>query len=156
MPEIRKYLIPAVFAGLMVFFFAGTFSGYLTLPGPPICTGSALCVNGPVERVIDGDTLVVGNITVRLALVSTPEIYETGGKEAYNFTSGACPVGSGALVDEDDYQTKGSYGRMVAVVYCNNKNLNELLLEKGFGEIYTSFCEKSEFKNKRWAKRYGC
>ena len=120
------------------------------------CKGFSLCFKGKVERVIDGDTLVIANKTIRLTLVNAPEKNEEIGKEAENFTSNLCKIGSKALVDEDDGQPKGSYGRMVAVVYCNGKNLNELLLENGFGEIYTSFCKNSEFKNEKWAKHYGC
>lgn len=120
------------------------------------CKGFALCEKGKVERVIDGDTLVIANKTVRLTLVNAPEKNEETSKEAENFTASLCKIGSTALVDEDDGQTKGSYGRIVAVVYCNGKNLNELLLDSGLGTIYASYCKESEFKNEKWAKRYGC
>lgn len=120
------------------------------------CKGFASCFEGKIERIIDGDTLVIANKTIRLSLVNAPEKSEIVGKEAENFTANLCPVGSKALVDEDDGQTRGSYGRVLAVVYCKNKNLNEMLLDNGFGEIYSSFCKTSEFKNEVWAKRYGC
>ncbi len=120
------------------------------------CKGFASCFEGKIERVIDGDTLVIANKTIRLALANAPEKSEIVGREAENFTANLCRIGSTALVDEDDGQTKGSYGRVVAVVYCKNKNLNELLLDNGLGEIYTSFCKTSEFSNEIWAKRYGC
>src|SRR3989338_5506475 len=109
------------------------------------CKGFASCFSGKIDRIVDGDTLVITNTTVRLALVNTPEKFEEMGKEAENFTANLCRVGSKALVDEDDKQKSGSYGRMVAVVYCNGKNLNELLLNNGFGEIYYSYCKESEF-----------
>lgn len=38
-------------------------------------------------------------------------------------------VGSEAWVDQDDWQLYDGYGRMMAVVYCGGKNLNEELLE---------------------------
>ena len=121
-----------------------------------VCKGNAICINGTIERVIDGDTLVIANKTIRLALVSTPENYEDFGKNALNFTVTLCPIGTTALVDEDDEQTKGSYGRIVAVVYCNRENLNEALLNADLGSISTIYCDKSEFKNEKWAIRYGC
>lgn len=129
---------------------------YQNFTKTPACKGFALCLNGKVERIIDGDTLVIANKTVRLTLVDAPEKNEEAGREAENFTANLCRIGSEALVDEDDGQTEGSYGRIVAVVYCNGKNLNELLLDNGFGEIYTSYCKSSEFRNEKWAKRYGC
>ncbi|MBI4177081.1 MAG: thermonuclease family protein [Candidatus Aenigmarchaeota archaeon] len=122
----------------------------------PACKGFALCFEGAVDRIIDGDTVVIENKTVRLALVNAPEKSEETGKRAESFTAEACPAGSHALVDEDDGQKSGSYGRLVAVVYCNGKSLNELLLDSGFGEIYASYCKTSEFRNEQWAKRYGC
>ena len=120
------------------------------------CKGHASCITAKVERIIDGDTLVIANKTVRLALVNAPEKNEELSKEAENFTANLCKIGTEALVDEDDGQLKGSYGRLVGVVYCKGKNLNELLLDNGFGTIYVSFCKTSEFKNEKWAKYYGC
>ncbi len=120
------------------------------------CKGFASCFEGKIERIIDGDTLIISNKTIRLTLVNAPEKSEDMGKKAENFTANLCPVGSKVLVDEDDEQTKGSYGRVVAAVYCKNKNLNEMLLDNGLGEIYTSFCKTSEFRNEKWARRYGC
>lgn len=77
-----------------------------------------------------------------------------------------CPVGSMALVDQDDGQTKGSYGRMIGEVYCNfkagvenltlTKNLSEEMLKSGLAEILTKYCASSGFAGELWAKRYGC
>ncbi len=120
------------------------------------CRGNAACLSGKVDRIIDGDTLVISNVTIRLALVNVPEKGEKAGMGAFNFTTALCPVGTNALVDEDDGQRGGSYGRTVAVVYCNKKNLNEALLNNGFGSVYAGFCRRSEFKNEDWAKRNGC
>lgn len=129
---------------------------YYENAGKSACKGFASCFEASVDRVVDGDTLVIGNKTVRLALVNAPEKSGEKGREAENFTSRICPVNSLALVDEDDGQTSGSYDRMVAVVYCENKNLNELVLDNGMGNIYVSYCKTSEFRNEPWAKRHGC
>ena len=66
------------------------------------------------------------------------------------------PESSKALVDEDDGQTEGSYGRMIAVIYCNGINLNEAVLEADHAEITTFYCSKSEFSSEAWAQKYGC
>ena len=120
------------------------------------CKGQAGCFSGQVTRVIDGDTIVVNDVHVRFALAAAPELSENGGIEAKNFIESLCPVGSNALVDEDDGQTGGSYGRTIAEIYCNNQLVNSALLEKGLGTIDTRFCGVSEFADENWAKKYGC
>jgi len=120
------------------------------------CSGSASCFAGTVTKITDGDTIRVDNVTIRLALVNTPERGEPGYSEATKFTTALCSVGSTALVDEDDGQTQGSYGRMVAKVYCDGKMLNEELLRAGHAVMYLSYCKVSEFADEEWAVEYGC
>jgi endonuclease YncB( thermonuclease family) len=120
------------------------------------CSGTASCIAGKVTRIVDGDTLYVDNISVRLSLVNTPERGEPGYSEATAFTASLCRVGSEALVDEDDGQTEGSYGRLVAKVFCGDLVLNEQLLEQGHAVMYEQFCSESEFAAEPWAKEFGC
>ena len=47
------------------------------------------------------------------------------------------------LIDEDDGQTHGSYGRILAEVHCNDVNLNEELLDSGIGYLIDDFCDDS-------------
>jgi len=122
----------------------------------PVCKGSARCFNGTVTKIADGDTLEIDNISIRLALVDCPEYNENDYKEAKEFVSSICLIGSTALVDEDDRQTDGSYGRLVAVIYCDNKNLNEELLVSRYCKIDKRFCDDSEFEDEDWARKYGC
>jgi len=107
-----------------------------------------------VTNIIDADTLLVDNKTIRLALVDAPEYYEDKGKEAKEFISNICPIGSTAIIDEDQGQTAGSYGRVIAVVYCNKRNLNAELINNNYGIIDKRFCNVSEFANEDWAE--GC
>jgi endonuclease YncB( thermonuclease family) len=122
------------------------------------CRGSADCFNGVVTEIIDGDTIDVNNVRVRLSMVNTPERGEVGYNEATDFTESICPVGSTALVDEDDGQKEGSYNRLIGVVYCNRSttSLNQLLLEEGKAIVYEDFCEVSEFANDKWVTSFGC
>src|SRR2546427_2564431 len=117
------------------------------------CKGTAACFTDIVTYIVDGDTLDVGSTRVRLALVNSPEVGEAGYAEAKQFTTQTCPVGSQALVDEDDGQTGGSYGRMVAVVYCTGVNLNAALLSSGYAVLVPYYCNVSEFANESWT---GC
>ena len=56
-------------------------------------------------------------------------------------------------MDEDDGQTGGSYGRMIAVVYCGAVNLNAALLSSGNAVLVTYYCSVSEFASEPWT---GC
>ncbi len=120
-------------------------------PTDPRCTGGAQCIAGNVTRVIDGDTLDVGDVRVRLALVNAGELGTFKGDIAHRIVGAVCQAGSAAVIDEDDGQTQGSYGRMLGVVWCGNVNLNELLVDIKYGQIDTRYCHASEFSEEPWA-----
>jgi len=120
------------------------------------CQGMADCFNGTITEVIDGDTLDVNNVRIRLALIDAPERNETGYSEALHFVESSCKVGTQAKVDEDDRQKGGSFGRMIALVYCGYKSIsiNEAILGSGLATIYPEFCNISEFATSSWAIKY--
>ena len=120
------------------------------------CNGNAICLKGKITNVVDGDTIDVGETRVRLSLTSTPELGEFGGIESKNFVEKKCPINSDVLVDEDDGQIEGSYGRIIGKVLCQGVILNEEILENEYGEIDTIHCFESEFKEESWAKKFGC
>ena len=122
-----------------------------TLPKPTLSDEIELA--GEVNHVVDGDTLDINDIRIRLSLVDTPERGDPGFKEATQFVVKLC-LGENAEVDMDDGQRRGSFGREIGVVYCDGENLNEQLMENNLGIIDTRFCEKSEFSNDKWAKPY--
>lgn len=114
------------------------------------CTGQSMCINDKVTRIVDGDTIHVGSYTIRLALVDTPERNETGYSEASKFTSSICPIGSFAIVDQDDLQPRDKYDRIVGKVICSGKNLNEELLQNNHAIFRDEFCKTSEFAREKW------
>ncbi|MGH9984032.1 MAG: thermonuclease family protein [Nitrososphaeraceae archaeon] len=122
------------------------------------CKGSADCFRGTVTEIVDGDTLDVNNVRIRLAMVNTPEVGESGYDAATDTTESECSIGSEALVDEDDGQKEGSYSRLIGIVYCNGNgsSLNEILMESGQAVLYEDFCGVSEFAKEGWVNRYGC
>ncbi|MGD2107041.1 MAG: thermonuclease family protein [Nitrosopumilaceae archaeon] len=126
------------------------------IPKEKKCSGDARCISGFVTRVIDGDTIVVGDKSIRFALVNTPEWGDYDYTQAKYYIETICPVGSKVLVDEDDGQTQGSFGRIIAKIYCNELNLNEEILEVGHAEILPQFCAVSEFARESWATKHGC
>jgi endonuclease YncB( thermonuclease family) len=103
------------------------------------CEGEADCFRGTVTEIVDGDTIDVNNVRIRLSMVNTPERGENGYNEATELTESVCHVGVSALVDEDDGQKEGSYGRLIGVVYCNGSttSLNQILLEEGKAVVKT-------------------
>lgn len=131
-----------------------------------LCKGSAACFSGNITKVVDGDTVDVNGIRIRLSLINTPEIGMKNYTEAKDLALNLCPVGSVALVDQDDGQMRGSYGRMIGEVYCNfkagvenltlAKNLSEEELKSGLAEVLSKYCSSSEFASELWAKKYGC
>jgi endonuclease YncB( thermonuclease family) len=121
-----------------------------TVPKSTITEGIEL--SGPVTYVVDGDTLDVNDVRIRLALVDTPEIGEIGYESAKNFVEDLC-LGNDAQVDIDDGQRGGDrYGREIGIVYCNAVNVNSELIDKDLATIYTEYCDVSEFANDDWAE----
>jgi micrococcal nuclease len=122
-----------------------------------ICFGErGDCFTGKITRIIDGNTIKVNDIPIRLALVLTPDLEENGGIEAKQFVEQTCPVGSIVIVDEDDYRLEGVYDKMIAEIQCGDIMLNSAILENQFGKIDTSSCLQSEFSTEEWTKKFGC
>ena len=106
---------------------------------------------GNVTHVVDGDTLDINGIRVRLSLVNTPERGQPGFKEAKEFVNTLC-LGKKGELDIDDGQRRGDrYGREVGVVYCDGLNINEKLMDNNLAKILIEYCDISEFANERWA-----
>lgn len=115
-------------------------------------------VEGNVTKMVDGDTLDIDNVRIRLTLVNTPETYQDGYIKAKQFVETNCEVGTRAMVDEDDGQKYGSYDRMIGLVFCENliPSLNKAVLTSGNAEILPQYYDVSEFSGKDSARQYGC
>ena len=145
----------------LIFLGTITFSNqvWATSLNSDLVTTSSSNFSGTVTKVIDGDTLDVTTaegetITVRLALIDAPETDESGFDEARNFMTEQC-LDKNAEVDPDNNQGL-TYGRTVAVVYCEGVNVNEAILDNGFADVYQDFCDVSEFADSNWAQEHGC
>lgn len=110
---------------------------------------------GIVTKVVDGDTLVVGDNRVRLVGINTPELYpkpEPNALEAKQFIENLCPPGKEVGLDIDDLEPKDKYGRILAIVYVNVEgswiNLNAELLRRGYAEVL--YFPPSEFNPYDW------
>ncbi len=111
-------------------------------------------LEGIVKHVVDGDTLDINDIRVRLSLVNTPERGQEGYIEAKELVKNLCLNKIGEI-DIDDGQRRGDrYGREIGIVYCDGINLNAALMKNNLAKIYTDYCDISEFSNEEWAKPY--
>ena len=121
------------------------------------CKGDTLCISEKIIRIIDGDTIhLEDGHKIRISLTNTPEIYQKGYNEAAKFTANLCPIGTIAIVDQDDLQPYDKFNRLVGKVICGDKILNAELLYNNHAKILTQYCSTSEFANEQWARKYGC
>lgn len=108
-------------------------------------------LEGIVNYIVDGDTLDINDIRIRLSLVDTPERGQDGFKQAKDFVQKLC-LNKKGQVDIDDGQRRGDrYGRDIGVVFCDGVNINKALVDNNLARIYTEYCDISEFKNEKWA-----
>ena len=89
-PIRRYYVVPIVIAVvsiIAVFGFGASDPAPTTGNFEPVFMG----YEGQITRVIDGDTLLIDQTTIRLSLVNSPERDEPGYQEAKDFASTVCP-----------------------------------------------------------------
>lgn len=87
-----------------------------------------------VERVIDGDTFVSGNNSIRLLGINSPERGEKYYDESKKFLEEMILNENVTLEYVGERQDK--YGRILAYIYFNEKNVNVNLVEQGFANYY--------------------
>jgi len=88
-----------------------------------------------VERVIDGDTIVVENdIHVRLLGINTPEKGEKYYREAKDFL-GMVTLNKTIKLEYGKDKTD-KYGRELAYVFVNGANVNKEMVDEGYANFY--------------------
>ena len=122
------------------------FAGIISLAMAGQWTGP---MEARVERVVDGDTLVVRyqgeNRTVRLIGVDTPELVhptrpvEHFGLEASAFTKSRLDGKTVELVIDRTGDTVDAYGRLLRLVYLDGENFNATLIREGYGHAIRGF-----------------
>ena len=99
--------------------------------------------SGYCPYVVDGDTLDVEGVgRIRFVGVNTPERGEHGYQEAKDYVKSTC-LGKTVYLDIDDEKHYDKYGRVLAVVYAGNVNINQELLKRGYAEVM--YIPPSEF-----------
>lgn len=96
---------------------------------------------GRVTRVVDGDTIVVGEERVRLIGIDTPESVRPGTPvECFAREASAEMkrlVGGRQVRLELDAQKRDRYGRLLAYVYRGDLFVNEKMVRRGFASVAT-------------------
>ena len=106
-------------------------------------------VSGICTKVSDGDTITVEGVgKVRLVGVNTPEKGVAGADTSKYLVEKLC-LNKEVSLDIDNSKHSDKYGRTLAVVIVDGKNLNEILLKEGLAEIM--YIPPSEFYPFNWA-----
>ena len=99
-----------------------------------------------IERVVDGDTLILqGNTRVRLIGADTPETVkpnhpvEPYGPEATEFTKRFIEDAGGEVRLQMDRERKDGFDRFLAYVFVDDRMLNEELIRAGLATARTEF-----------------
>lgn len=104
---------------------------------------------GKCTYVTDGDTIEVEGLgKIRLVGVNTPERGVEGYICSKRFVQKLC-LDKEVSLDIDDDKYTDRYGRYLAVVIVDGKNLNEMLLKENLAEIM--YMPPSEFYPYDWA-----
>jgi len=85
-----------------------------------------------VERVIDGDTVVIKGTSVRMLGINTPEKGEKYYFEAKKYTEELVMTKT-ILIER---RGQDLYGRDLAYLFYNTENINAKLVEKGYANYY--------------------
>jgi micrococcal nuclease len=105
--------------------------------------------SGYCPYVVDGDTIDVDGVgRIRFVGVNTPERGQPGYQEAKDFVASLC-LGKTVGLDIDNAKHYDKYGRVLAVVYAGDTNVNAELLKRGYAEVM--FIPPSEFDPYSWA-----
>lgn len=106
-------------------------------------------LTGKIISVGDGDTVTVQfgskKATIRLACIDAPEMKQSPwGERSRNKLKALLPVGKLAKFD---IKEKDRYGRFVAEIFVNGKNINLIMVQEGQAVVYRQYlknCPKSE------------
>ncbi len=162
-----NYRLVIIFTVLMAVFAAGctdsnvnsNFSSYNNSINLNISNNNSSISNQPSNvhyeasgfcpYVVDGDTIDVNGVgRIRLVGVNTPERGQPGYQEAKDFVKSLC-LHKIVYLDIDNAKHYDKYGRVLAVVYAGNTNVNAELLKRGYAEVM--YIPPSEFNPYSWS-----
>jgi len=101
---------------------------------------------GLVERVIDGDTIVIANESVRLLGINTPERGEKYYLEAKQFLENN--ILNKTVKIEYGSKKYDLYQRKLAYIFLRDKNINVEIVKMGFANLYILDSHEYDFELK--------
>lgn len=103
---------------------------------PPVAVHPPAPRRAKVERVVDGDTLLLDTgDRVRVLYINTPEKKEKYGPESGDFTRQFLQYKEVDLVYSARSERDG-YGRLLAEVYVDGKSLEEAIIAEGLAHVF--------------------
>ncbi|AJD01452.1 thermonuclease family protein [Campylobacter lari] len=119
---------------ILIMFFLIAFAYILNYDG-----GSY--INAKVSHVIDGDTIEAKfedkKLKIRLFGIDAPESDQAYGKMAMQFLS-AIALNKEVVLSVKD---EDKYGRILAIVYLNDKDINQVMVKNGFAWAYEHYSD---------------
>ena len=96
-----------------------------------------------VVSVTDGDTIKVytvdqGQVKIRLYGIDTPEKGQPYGKAAGKYLASLI---AGAIVEVETVTTD-RYGRTVGIVWDDDTNINQQMVQAGYAWVYRKYCDR--------------
>lgn len=89
---------------------------------------------GLVERIIDGDTIVINDSSIRLLGINSPEKGEKYYEEARDYLEN---LSLGKMVNlKKSKEDLDRYGRKLRYVFHNGENINLKIIEQGLANFY--------------------
>lgn len=112
-------------------------------------------IAGTCTYIVDGDTIDVEimrnniseTIRVRLVGVNTPERNQNGYSTSKRFMEKIC-LNQELYLNIDNEKQTDKYGRTLALVIIDGKNLNEILVQEGLAEVM--YIPPTEFSSYEW------
>ena len=138
---IGTNLLTAVEAKEMLEYLAANnpmFTEYLKGTGVSLYT-----YNAKVTKIVDGDTVdvlvdlgfeVYKKVRCRLAGINAPEMSTAEGKVSKEFLVAVLPLNTDVVIISRKYD---KYGRSVATIFVDDKNMNQLMLDTNHAVVYT-------------------
>lgn len=98
-------------------------------------------INAKVSRVVDGDTIEAKfeneKLKIRLFGIDAPESDQAYGKMATQFLK-AIVLNKEVVLNVKD---EDKYGRILAIVYLNDKDINQVMVKNGFAWAYDHYSD---------------
>lgn len=148
-----------VYSALLAFCGATFFISGCNEKEPPTVPQNGHVAQSVVDRVVDGDTVIVDGVRVRLIGIDSPEASKTrtgevecGGKEATSFVEALLPVGTKVDLQYDERRTD-RYDRTLAYLWKDGVLVNDAIVSSGWAQAVryppnVKYAEKFELSQK--------